>query len=124
MDQHTTTTQEAPMPYTALARDDAATLTFERLASEVGGTTYLSADIVAYDNDDNPIVSVIHLDDRRHWNLTVRTGDPAGVARAILPGEMPDVLLAASDGDLILVLGDAGWWTLTVEILEPARLRS
>src|SRR5690242_586086 len=73
------TSQEDTMPARPAPRvtkDQAAALTLARLASENGGAAYLSGDIVAYTDTAEPIISIIHLDDRRHWNLTVRPGPP------------------------------------------------
>ena len=107
-----------------ITADEAADQTMERLGSEHDGPAYLSADIPFSDDDNNPIVSVIHIDDRRHWNLTVRTEPPAPgeIDEFVSISRLPDVLDTAGEGDFLLVIGPRGWWTLTVEILEPAAL--
>lgn len=112
------------MPTTRISSDDAATKTMERLASEHGGTAFLSADIVATDGDGNPIVSVIHLEDRRHWNLVVRSELPqVGEVTKVAPvAKLPDALLTADDGDYIFVIGMQCSWTVTVQVLEPATI--
>lgn len=111
------------MSYRKIATpDDAADATLAIVGSEFGGAAYLSADHVATDDDGMPILSVIHLDDRRHWNLTVRTALPKAedISQTAGAGQLLDVLDKARDGEFVLVIGDRGWWTLTVEVLEPA----
>jgi hypothetical protein len=122
------------MAYPALSMDDAAQLTWRQVSLEAvpDAAHRLSADIVATDENDQPIISVIHLDDRRHWNLTVGPATPEpGSALRGRPGavsvitwlpELPDVLGKAREGDLVVVMGEGGWWTVTVEILEPATI--
>jgi len=110
-----------------LTTEQAADLTLDRLASENGGAAYLSGDIVATccAVHERPIISIIHLDDRRHWNLTVRVEAPAGgeIDRFVPVADLAAALDTARDGDYWLVTTPEGrWWTLTVDVLELAKV--
>lgn len=109
-----------------ISKDQAAQLTLARLASEDGGAAYLSGDLVATADDGSDILSIIHLDDRRHWNLTVRVCPPfppiESISQAWAAGDLDRALGAAADGDVILIVAPEGAWTLTVDVLELAKV--
>ena len=99
----------------------------------------LSADIVAETELGEPIVSVIHIEDRRHWNLVVRVDDdhpspcwpPAGQCVTVKDYNLADALMGTdptfptvADGTQLHVVNTvtAGAdWLVLVEVLEPAK---
>ena len=101
----------------------AAETILTHIASEWGGCACLSGDIVASTADGEPIVSVIHLDDRRHWNLTVATKGTWPTSVPVAISSLADALLGdLSDGVVLLVVTPAGAWQVRVEVLEPAAI--
>jgi hypothetical protein len=130
--------------------DEAATYTWYRLSLEhdPAASHGLSADTVAATDNGEPIVSVIHVADRRHWNLTVTLpaddhdhSDPDPEEWQCVPawdkddydwdnepkfvpaGQLAAELLAGpADGAVFRVTGSpVGDWLLTVSVLPPAK---
>jgi hypothetical protein len=124
-----TTPQQEDQPMPRITLDQAANLTWERVSLEHDprATHRLSADIVAYTDADEPIISVIHLDDRRHWNLIVFPDDPAdrdpnyqGIAVPNLAEALTSGVIA--DGTQLRMSSLKGAWLTLVHILPPAHL--
>lgn len=107
----------------SLTSDEAATYTWYRLSLEhdPGASHGLSADTVATDGNGYDIVSVIHLEDRRHWNLTVRPGHDRPSATYVGVDQLAETLLATNSDTTISVISPNGDWQLDVEVLPPAR---
>lgn len=111
-----------------IALDMAVTRTLNQLGLEHNTQIAhpLSADYVATccDVHERPVLSVIHLDDRRHWNLTVRVGDTENGMTLVPEARLAECLYAAADGTTLSVISpDTDFhWQLTVEVLEPAHL--
>lgn len=111
-----------------LTNDQAAELTWQRLSLEHDPDAGhgLSADIVATccDVHERPVISVIHIEDRRHWNLTVRAElpVPGEIDRFVGISDLVDALNGAFHHDYWLVIGPEGFWTVVVEVLESAKV--
>lgn len=117
-----------------LTLDQAADLTWQAVSLEHAPQARhrLSADIVATTEDGEPIVSVIHLDDRRHWNLVVLTLDhlnpPGHRHPPVEVGDVQDLPVALTtrtdiaDGSQIRLLHPFGGWLLNVEVLPNAKV--
>jgi hypothetical protein len=107
-----------------LTNDQAAQLTWQRLSLEHDPSAVhgLSADIVATTDDGQPVISVIHIEDRRHWNLTVHVADIDDGMTVVTEGLLAEYLNDAQDGTTLYVVSpntDSGW-RLYVDVLELA----
>lgn len=107
-----------------LTSDEAATYTWYRLSLEHDpqASHGLSADVVATDEHGHDIVSVIHLEDRRHWNLTVRPGHDQASVAYVGVDHLAETLLATNSDTTISVISPNGDWQLDVEVLELAAI--
>ena len=132
---------------TRLTLDQAAKLTWQLVSLEHNPLADhgLSADIVAETEDGEPIVSVIHIEDRRHWNLVIMTDldhkNPPAAPRPCVtvkdynladtllsddqgrvPG-LPGVFYHVTDGTQLHVFGiDGDEWLILVSVLDPAKV--
>lgn len=63
----------ASMSTSSTSTDSAVTQTLAQVSLEENPAAghRLSADIVSFDVNGNPVISVINLDTREHWRLTV-----------------------------------------------------
>lgn len=106
-----------------LTSDEAATYTWYRLSLEhdPGASHGLSADVVGDDGHGHEIVSVIHIADRRHWNLTVRPGRSRTSLTYVGVGNLAETLLATNSDTTISVISPDGDWQLDVEVLPLAK---
>jgi hypothetical protein len=119
---HLSTTQQEAIMDTSLTSDEAATYTWYRLSLEHDpqATHGLSADTIGADENGYDIVSVIHLADRRHWNLHARPGHDKASTTYVSPDQLAETLLATNcDTTISVISGDLAW-QLDVEILPKA----
>lgn len=109
------------MPST-LTSDEAATYTWYAVSLEHDpqASHGLSADTVAASEDGYDIVSVIHLADRRHWNLTCIPGHDRASATYIGYDHLAETLLATNSDTTISVIHPQGDWQLDVKVLPKA----
>ena len=108
------------MDRSTLTSDEAATYTWYAVSLEHDpkASHGLSADVVATDEHGHDIVSVIHVEDRRHWNLTCVPGHAAASATYIGYDHLAETLLATNSDTTISVIHPQGDWQLDVTVLE------